>query len=1059
MTYKKNHNRFAKNKTFKYSLVASAIIGLSTPVLAEEEVNKDEVEVIEVTGIRGALITGAETKREANTFVDSISASDANALPDLSVAEALSRIPGVTTSRFIGNNASNDFPSPEGSGNLIRGLSYVRSEFNGRDAFSADGGRALDWSAIPPQLVGGVDVYKNQSADLIEGGIGGSINLRTLNPFDKEEGFGIISVDGVYTDLREEVSPTFSVVLGDRWQTNHGEFGLLGSYSNSELKSAINGFQVGAPTPVTNPNADDGSNIAIVPGFQLRTNEVDRERESIYLAGQWQNKDDTLEVLVKYINVNNESDQFERTFEHFPDAETASQYNISDLELAPFTSDGIPLCNGNNENPVGACDELMAVDAGLMESGLVTSSFRSWIGAQGVEARTLGRSDVNTSETDDISINVKWRPLDNLAVEFDAHRTTAESSKREMWIGTQTFLDYSFRPDLDNPALEFFVNENHTINSTFDEGTVQVPFTTPTGPSDPGGYSAIFADDQFRDGEGELTAVKGDVTYFLEDSNWFESVKFGARYSEREQINKVKADNWTGLNTPWDGGLSPMNAQEGAYYDVVDFSDFFRGGVVRGDDTSFVFFGEDYIRNQTAFFDLLKSEPDYAPVQYDPLTNGDGSVRRTADYKEVYAPDDISNVIEETINLYAMVNFAHDFDNDMILSGNVGVRYVKNSLSSDGTLSYAQFSEDTQGPITPEYPQSAEDRDHPRDFLPETAQYLEQGDVDTTVDVDEDYFLPSLNVKLELNDEMLIRFGASKAITRPDIQMLRASQSIEANTSRVEFPPLEPDDPNFGIAQGAQDITLQNINLKGGNPILMATEAINLDLSFEWYFENGGYISTGIFKKDIENIIQEGTRTISQITLDGQTVNNIYDGNVNIADADIQGIEIATQYFFTDDLPGFWGNFGFQANYTYIDASQTSPSSPPDTDGDGIPDEQANRFGVNNLLGQSEHTANLIAIYQGDDLETRLAYNWRSEYLTDFRDFVPGNPVFQDAVGFLDFSVRYDLTESLNLSLLVANILDTKSKSYQQIDESGQNYMRSSFLNDRRVQMGVTYQF
>jgi TonB-dependent receptor len=1058
MSNTKSLNRFAKNKTFKYSLVATAIIGLTAPTFAEETA-KEDVEVIEVTGIRGALITGAETKREANTFVDSISASDANALPDLSVAEALSRIPGITVSRFIGNNSSNDFPSPEGSGNLIRGLSYIRSEFNGRDAFSADGGRALDWSAIPPQLVGGVDVYKNQSADLIEGGIGGSINLRTLNPFDKEEGFATISVDGVYTDLREEFSPSFSIVLGDRWKTDHGEFGLLGSYSSSELKSGINGFQAGAPTPVSNPLADDGSTVAIVPGFQLRTNEVDRDRESIYLAGQWQNNDDTLEVLVKYINVNNESDQFERTFEHFPDAETAGAYNISELELSPFTSEGIALCNGNNENPVGACDELMAVDAGLMESGLVTSSFRSWIGAQGVEARTLGRSDVNTSETDDISINVKWRPSDDLAIEFDAHRTTAESSKREQWIGTQAFLDYSYRPGLENPELEFFVNENHTLNSTFDEGSVQVPFSTPTGPSDPGGYSAIFADDQFRDGEGELIAVKTDVTYFLEDNDWFESVKFGARYSEREQINKVKEDNWTGLNTPWDGGLSPMNAQEGAYYDVVDFSDFFRGGVVKGQDTSFVFFGEDYIRNQASFFDLLKSEPDYAPVQYDPLTNRDGSERRTADYQEVYKPNDISDVVEETINLYAMVNFAHDFDNDMDLSGNLGVRYVKNSLSSNGTLSYAQFSEDTQGPITPEYPQSAEDRDHERDFLPETAVFLEQGDVPATVDIDEDYFLPSLNVKLNLNDDMLIRFGASKAITRPEIQKLRASQSIEANTSRVEFPPLEADDPNFGINQGAQDIALQNINLKGGNPILMATESINLDLSFEWYFENGGYISTGIFKKDIENIIQEGTRTISQVTLDGQTVNNIYDGDINVADADIQGVEIATQYFFTDDLPGFWANFGFQANYTYIDASQTSPSSPPDTNGDGIPDEQANRFALDNLLGQSDHTANLIAIYQGDDLETRLAYTWRSEYLTDYRDFVPGNPVFQEGGGILDLSIRYDITESLNLSMLAANILDAKSKSYQQIDESGQEYMRSSFLNDRRIQVGVTYQF
>ena len=1059
MSYNKTPNRFTKNKTFKYSLVASAIIGFSSPTFAEEEVKKEDVEVIEVTGIRGALITGAQTKREANTFVDSISASDANALPDLSVAESLSRIPGITVSRFIGNGASNDFPSPEGSGNLIRGLSFIRSEFNGRDAFSADGGRALDWSAVPPQLVGGVDVYKNQSADLIEGGIGGSINLRTLNPFDKEEGFATLSLDGVYTDLREEVSPTFSLVLGDRWQNSKGELGLLGSYSNSELQSGINGYQVGAPTPVPNPLADDGSTVAIVPGFQLRTNEIDRERESIYLAGQWKNKDDTLEVLVKYVNVNNEIDEFERTFEHFPDAQNASTYTISDLELAPFTSDGIALCNGSEEDPVGACDELMAVDAGLMESGVITSNFRSWIGAQGAEARTLGRSDVKTSETDDISINVNWRPSDNLAIEFDAHRTTAESSKREQWIGTQAYLDYSYRPDLDNPELEFFVNENHTLNSTYDQGSVQVPFSTPTGPSDPGGYSAMFADDQFRDGEGELIAVKTDVTYYLEDNDWFESVKFGARYSEREQINRVKEDNWTGLNTPWGGGLNPMNANEGNYYDVVDFSDFFRGGVVKGQDTSVVFYGEDYIRNPDAFYDLLKTEPDYDIVEYDPTTNGDGSIRRTADYQEVYAPNDISDVVEETINLYAMVNFAHDFDNEMALSGNLGLRYVKNSLSSNGTLSYAPFGEDIQGPITPQYPQSAEDRDNERDFLPETTAYLDQGDVARVVDVDEDYFLPSLNVKLELNDEMLIRFGASKAITRPEIQKLRASQGVDANTSRVEFPPLDPSDPNFGIAQGAQDITLQNIDLSGGNPILMATEAVNLDLSFEWYFENGGYVSTGIFKKDIENIVQEGTRTINQVTLDGQTVNTIYDGDVNIADADVQGIEIATQYFFTDDLPGIWGNFGFQANYTYIDASQTAPSSDPDSDGDGIPDEQALRFGLDNLIGQSEHTANLIAIYQGDDLETRLAYNWRSEYLTSYRDFVPGNPVFQDAVGFLDLSVKYDITESMKVSLLVANILDTKSKAYQQIDQSGQKYMRSSFLNDRRIQMGVTYQF
>jgi outer membrane receptor for ferrienterochelin and colicin len=130
---------------FKKSLIAMAILGISEQAIAqetsEEQKNKDEdIEVIEVKGIRGALATAADLKREAATVVDSITAADANVLPDLSVAEALSRIPGVTVTRFTAGD--DDFPSPEGSGNLIRGIGYVRSEFNGRDAFTANGGRA-----------------------------------------------------------------------------------------------------------------------------------------------------------------------------------------------------------------------------------------------------------------------------------------------------------------------------------------------------------------------------------------------------------------------------------------------------------------------------------------------------------------------------------------------------------------------------------------------------------------------------------------------------------------------------------------------------------------------------------------------------------------------------------------------------------------------------------------------------------------------------------------------------------------------------------------------------
>ena len=161
-------------RSTRYALLGtSALVAAlgAQPAFAQEAEDADEngpTEVIVVEGVRGALLNARNIKREADTFVDSITATDVSQLPDLSVAEALARVPGVVTQRFELGGSDGDFPSPEGSGNIVRGLQYVRSEFNGRDAFSANGGRALEWASIPPELIGGVDVFKNQTASMIE---------------------------------------------------------------------------------------------------------------------------------------------------------------------------------------------------------------------------------------------------------------------------------------------------------------------------------------------------------------------------------------------------------------------------------------------------------------------------------------------------------------------------------------------------------------------------------------------------------------------------------------------------------------------------------------------------------------------------------------------------------------------------------------------------------------------------------------------------------------------------------------------------------------------------
>ena len=180
-----------------YAPVAMAQV--SAPDTVVEAADPDE---IVVTGIRQALKEARDLKRAADTAVDSITASDVSTLPDLSVAEALSRVPGVVSQRFDLTDQNNgDFPSSEGGNNIVRGLSLVRSEFNGRDAFTANGGRALDFGTIPPELIGSVNVYKNVTADLIEGGIAGTIDLRTLEPFDNPGTIATVTLDGTYTDL------------------------------------------------------------------------------------------------------------------------------------------------------------------------------------------------------------------------------------------------------------------------------------------------------------------------------------------------------------------------------------------------------------------------------------------------------------------------------------------------------------------------------------------------------------------------------------------------------------------------------------------------------------------------------------------------------------------------------------------------------------------------------------------------------------------------------------------------------------------------------------------
>lgn len=990
----------------------------------------DDVEEIVVTGIRASLGSARDLKREADTAIDSITAADVGGLPDLSVAEALARIPGVTVQR-IGLGASDgDFPSPEGGDNLIRGLQLVRSEWNGRDAFSANGGRSLDFGTIPPELIGSVDVYKNSSADLIPGGIGGTINLRTLEPFDKDGRFAVVTVDGTYTDLRKKVTPDLSIIAGDRWETSGGEFGVLASFSTSELKSDLQGFQIGQLYPIN----IGGENVAIPGGFQLRTNEVDRSRDSYYGALQWRSSDESVEVVAKYARIENTVTSDERTLEWFGDGEMWALTNVrgNNFSRSNFSSPGLPQCNGSNDpTPSDPTCEMTQPVTGLYQSGIISNDLRDWTGSRGANASTLGIHQEDKSMTSDLSLNIKWRPSDSWFVNVDAHHTKATSSKERLWAGGRVFTDFVIKADLDDPILRLVPDaENDPFRINNNDNCQWAGCGTPlsTELDDPANTFMMFAADEFQDNEGDLTAVKADLEYEFNNDGWFDAVKFGGRYAEREQINRSAGLNWAGVSPPWAGGYYLGLDQLGdGNNEVVDFADFFRGGVVRGPETAVTFVNRDLLSDYDAYVAAIDAVAESNAVDWNPLRR-DGVVD--------YSRGTIGDVTEKTTEFYGRLDFGNEFSNGMSIDGNIGVRYTKSSVSGQGALDFVPIG--SADAIT---------------FLPETTAYFNQASVDRSGKFSSvDYWLPSLNLKLNLDDRSLIRFAASKAITRPDISQLRSSQSQQASFRFVTDTSTTP--------STVIDVIPSVINVFGGNPDLEAIESWNFDLSYEYYFGEQDSFTFGLFKKDItNNIIYEST-TIGTVTLDGTEVAIVYNGDLNQDTADIKGVEVAYQQFY-DFLPGIFGNLGLQANYTYIDASTNAPLPVADADGDGTPDsfERIYRYGVDEYLGLSKHTANLIGIYQDDKFEFRLAYNWRSSHLSSYRDFITGNPIFQQSRGYLDASFKYAITDYAQFRLQVANITNTIAKADQQIDATGQRFGRTAFMGDRRIKAGIRFEF
>ncbi len=1004
----------------------------------------DEENVIIVSGIRAAIESAQGIKRDADTFVDAITASDIGALPDRSVSEALQRVPGVSILRFAGPNDPDHF-AVEGSGVVIRGLPFVRSELNGRDVFGANSGGVLGFEDVSPELLGSVVVFKNSTADLIEGGAAGTIDLRTRLPFDQSGQVIAASGELQYTDLADEATPGGSFLYSNQWDTGAGTFGLLGNISYNRLKSRGDGTGLGDFRDRDDGGTlddltddvlitDDGGNPLFIPGGgSVRTQEFDRERFSIAAAAQFESNDGRWLATAQFLRSDSE---------------------LSWGEVAIETGlDGAP-----RSRPALDRTDFIFDDNGVFQSGTISDNTQ-WRGpnpasanlsAVGGQQINLTRTRLEEDVTTDYAFNLKFAATDDLRFNFDAQYIDSSADIFDLTVHNSFF----------SPVV-------------VDSSVGSVPFV---GFSDPQNSFVRSAMDHTTQNDAESFSFRGDVEYDFSGDGWLRSLRAGARYSDEDILIRESDFNWGNISEVWTGrnfaanggGTTPLILPTGNADPAIEaavaglfgstvFRDYQRGIGVGFTGPLPVYTGpgaEDFDGFQQAFTDVVAAIGG-SPSGWTPLTGRDGVIAGTP-----FLPSEIGSVERENWAAYARLDFGSDDFLGGELSGNIGLRYVRTDRSVDTTTTVDSFAElfpslvNTAGPGEPTTNQcdpAFSGASDPTFSIPAAcamrdallAQFGDGLIVQEQVDVDYDEWLPSLNLKLDIGGGHLFRFAGSRTMTRPGVSQLneRVRVTVLPDTQAVAGGP----NTFGGFSSNAT-----------GNASLTPQISTNFDLSWEWYFGQSNSITVTAFYKDIDDFIAfapiEIPAQISDLTLlRNSEINSEENGSV-------KGFEVGYQHFY-DFLPGFLSGLGMQATYTYIDAEGVANTLDTNLSSDDPPTA---RFAIDADVFPriSKHNFNVVGLYEKSGFQGRLAYNWRSSFQLTPRDVIfPFASIYQEATGQLDASIFYDITDEFKIGVQGVNLLDDITVTEQTINEEGLRAPRNFFRNDRRFTLVARVSF
>jgi TonB-dependent receptor len=1020
-------------RKFKQSILAASITAVlatgayAQEVPSEEEKNKvaeEQIEVIEVTGIKGTLLRSMDLKREAKGVVDGISAEDIGKFPDTNLAESLQRITGIAIERDRG----------EGSKITVRGFGpdFNIVTFNDRQ-MPTTGGRSFDFGNIASEGISAVEVYKSGRANVATGGIGAVVNVATRKPLDKPGQQAAFSAKGAYDSSSREdnsLTPEFAGLYSNTFADDTFGIGLTFSYQErdgGEQSATTQDFmsrnfidQAGIDAwELANPGVDrpdtwgeilvgdpsakgfptevvDGI-YAIPTNIQYNLAEFHRERINAQLTLQWR-PIESLTATLDYTYAENQSETVNKDISAWFD----------------------PNCKTRESE-------------WIKEGNIYSPTKYSQIGCSRERNQGVGQY-ATVDENKSLGFNVEWLPTENLSMWMDYHDSSGDSQPNSKH-GSSGFVAVA---SLNRITTDGYFTANGMPVLAIEQGE-RNSYNQITR------IDQLNADDMKLNGSGfgsfenrmDVKQFQYSTEYAFDEGH---EIEFG--FGNVEVTNRGQ-DAWVSRNA-WSGV-----GEAGDITDLLRIESI--AGVFDGIE------GSGDPRQATEFFswdyDAL-IERGEALLQ----TGSHGNVAGSGDCLTGFCPtydfDKDEVTTEKSKSIYIQGHYvAEPFD--MPMNVYVGLRYEETTVHSAALVPLYDRVEWT-------IPTNNFDLYKQLDAEGQTIQGFSE------IDGDYDMLLPSLDFDIEVVEDVIFRASKSLTVTRPIYNDLKGALIIDylgsdgggGRRGNPQLLPMESDNLDLSLEwyfDEASYVSVGYWNKKVDNFIVnkkfedqplfddlttpiegtlynQAIEAITGgDPQFEYDNDDvNAYFAENF--ADEPNVVVTGEGDEIEVVVNGIASNPVATFDVNIPinqnKTRVDGWEIALQHTFGET------GFGFQANYTIVV---------------GDLNYDINKNEEQWVVPGMSDTANLVVFYEKGGVQARIAYNWRDQYLQS----AGRDPRFVEEYTQWDANISYEINDNFSVFFEGINLTEED----QRIHGRSSYQVRQYSVGHARYNIGARYVF